>query len=150
VIIVLLIFAAFGKWSWTGLAVAPVILSGLFTFGTCAALGLVINLENMIALPLLLGIGVAFNIYFVVAWRNGSKNILASSLSRGVWFSALTTGASFGALALSAHPGTASMGVLLGLSLTWIVLTTLIISPALLHIFAAPGDDPVELATEAS
>jgi predicted RND superfamily exporter protein len=77
------------------------------------------------------------------------KGLLASSLSRGVWFSALTTGASFGALALSAHPGTASMGLLLGLSLVWIVLTTLIISPALLHIFT-PVEDMNERPSAAS
>ncbi len=134
-IILLMLFIVFRSLSWVILTIAPVVLSGLLTFASCGLLGMVINLENMIALPLLLGIGVAFNIYFVVAWRNGATDLLASSLSRGVWFSALTTGASFGALALSAHPGTASMGALLGLSLGWIVLTTLIVSPALLQAF---------------
>ena len=50
-------------------------------------LGLKLNFANVIALPLLLGIGVAFNIYFVVAWRHGQRCFLASSLTRAVIFS---------------------------------------------------------------
>ena len=74
----------------------------------------------------------AFNIYFVIAWRNGETNLLQSSLTRAVLFSALTTGASFGSLALSRHPGTASMGWVLMISLSWILVTALIFEPALL------------------
>jgi predicted RND superfamily exporter protein len=84
------------------------------------------------ATPLLLGIGVAFNIYFVVAWRAGAKHLLQSSLTRAVIFSAATTATGFGALWLSPHPGTASMGELLMISLFWTLATTLFLSPALL------------------
>ena len=51
----------------------PLVLAGLLTLASCVALGLKLNFANIIALPLLLGIGVAFNIYFVVAWRAGAK-----------------------------------------------------------------------------
>ena len=53
------------------LTMLPVLLSGLLTFATCAALDLPLNFANIIALPLLFGVGVAFNIYFVMAWRAG-------------------------------------------------------------------------------
>ena len=53
------------------LTMAPVLLSGLLTFATCAILNLTLNFANIIALPLLFGVGVAFNIYFVTAWRAG-------------------------------------------------------------------------------
>jgi len=95
-------------------------------------LGLKLNFANVIALPLLLGIGVAFNIYFVVAWRHGQRCFLASSLTRAVIFSAATTASGFGTLWLSTHPGTASMGELLMISLFWVLMTTLFLSPALL------------------
>ena len=36
-----------------------------------------LNFANIIALPLLLGLGVAFKIYFVMAWRAGTKKLLA-------------------------------------------------------------------------
>jgi hypothetical protein len=114
------------------LTLLPVLLSGLLTFATCAALGLPLNFTNIIALPLLFGIGVAFNIYFVLAWRAGETAMLQSSLMRAVVFSALTTATAFGALWLSSHPGTASMGRLLMISLGWELLVTLLFRPALL------------------
>jgi hopanoid biosynthesis associated RND transporter like protein HpnN len=114
------------------LTMVPVLLSGLLTLASCAALDLPLNFANIIALPLLFGVGVAFNIYFVMAWRNGEADLLQSSLTRAVVFSALTTATAFGALWLSSHPGTASMGRLLMLSLGWELLVTLLFRPALL------------------
>jgi uncharacterized protein len=114
------------------LTMAPVLLSGLLTFATCAVLDLPLNFANIIALPLLFGVGVAFNIYFVTAWRAGETMMLKSSLMRAVVFSALTTATAFGALWLSSHPGTASMGRLLVISLGWELLVTLLVRPALL------------------
>ena len=114
------------------LTMLPVLLSGLLTFATCAALDLPLNFTNIIALPLLFGVGVAFNIYFVLAWRAGETGMLQSSLMRAVVFSALTTATAFGALWLSSHPGTASMGRLLMISLAWELLVTLLFRPALL------------------
>ena len=114
------------------LTMLPVLLSGLLTFATCAALDLPLNFANIIALPLLFGVGVAFNIYFVMAWRAGETAMLQSSLMRAVVFSALTTATAFGALWLSSHPGTASMGRLLMISLGWELLVTLLFRPALL------------------
>jgi len=49
-----------------------------------------------------------------------------------VFFSALTTGAAFGSLILSSHPGTASMGKILMISLIWTLVAALIFEPALL------------------
>jgi hopanoid biosynthesis associated RND transporter like protein HpnN len=114
------------------LTMLPVLLSGLLTFATCAAFDLPLNFTNIIALPLLFGVGVAFNIYFVLAWRAGETGMLQSSLMRAVVFSALTTATAFGALWLSSHPGTASMGRLLMISLGWELLVTLLFRPALL------------------
>jgi predicted RND superfamily exporter protein len=96
------------------------------------AVGLPLNFANIIALPLLFGIGVAFNIYFVMAWRRGESHPLQSSLTRAILFSALTTGAAFGSLCLSNHPGTASMGWLLALSLACTLASALLFLPALL------------------
>ncbi len=112
--------------------IMPLILTALLTLATCRVIGLQLNFANIIALPLLFGIGVAFNIYFVVSWRAGTDNLLQSSLTRAIIFSALTTASGFGSLWLSSHPGTASMGELLIISLFWTLFTTLFYLPALL------------------
>ncbi|HEV7543330.1 MAG TPA: MMPL family transporter, partial [Reyranella sp.] len=130
--IMLLLAVVLRRTRYVVLTMLPVMLSGLLTFATCAALDLPLNFANIIALPLLFGVGVAFNIYFVLAWRAGETAMLQSSLMRAVVFSALTTATAFGALWLSSHPGTASMGRLLMISLGWELLVTLLFRPALL------------------
>ncbi len=114
------------------IAMAPLALTFLLTLATCVAIGMDLNFANVIALPLLLGIGVAFNIYFVVAWRMGERKLLQSPLTRAVVFSAATTASGFGSLWLSSHPGTASMGALLMIALVWTLVSTLVLAPALL------------------
>jgi predicted RND superfamily exporter protein len=117
------------------LTLVPLLLAGLLTLGTCVVTGQPINFANIIALPLLFGIGVAFDIYFVMAWRSGARDVLQSSLTRAVIFSALTTATAFGSLWLSNHPGTASMGKLLLISLGWTLVATLLVLPAVLAQF---------------
>jgi hopanoid biosynthesis associated RND transporter like protein HpnN len=111
---------------------APIVLAGFLTLATCVLIRQPINFANIIAFPLLFGVGVAFHIYFVMAWRAGATNLLQSSLARGVFFSALTTGTAFGSLIFSNHPGTASMGKILMISLIWTLVAALIFEPALL------------------
>ncbi len=114
------------------LVLAPLLLAGLLTLATSVLAGLPLNFANIIALPLLLGVGVAFDIYFVMRWRAGHSDLLQSSTARAILFSALTTGTAFGSLALSNHPGTSEMGTLLTLSLFYTLLCTFFVLPALL------------------
>jgi predicted RND superfamily exporter protein len=128
----LLLLAVLRSLREVAFTLAPVILSGFLTLGTCVLIGQAINFANIIAFPLLFGVGVAFHIYFVMAWRAGATDLLQSSLARAVFFSALATGTAFGSLWLSSHPGTASMGKILMLSLAWTLICALIFEPALL------------------
>jgi hypothetical protein len=114
------------------ITMAPIVLTGLLTMGTCVLIRQPLNFANIIALPLLFGIGVAFHIYFVQSWRSGGSHLLASSLARGVFFSALATATGFGSLWASSHPGTASMGKLLMISLVWTLASALLFQPALM------------------
>jgi uncharacterized protein len=114
------------------LVLAPLTLSALLTLLVAVLLRLPLNFANIIALPLLLGVGVSFNIYFVMNWRAGRHAVLGSATARAIVFSALTTGTAFGSLALSEHPGTASMGRLLLISLGCTLTASLIFIPALL------------------
>ncbi len=117
----------------TALVMAPLLLSALMTVVIAVLLPMPLNFANIIALPLLLGVGVSFNIYFVMNWRAGQDRFLGSATARAIIFSALTTGTAFGSLALSRHPGTASMGVLLLLSLGCTLVASLIFEPTMLR-----------------
>ena len=128
----LLLFAVLRSAREVAFTLAPVVLSGFLTLGSCVVIGQPLNFANIIAFPLLFGVGVAFHIYFVMAWRAGSGDLLQTSLARAIVFSALATGSAFGALWISDHPGTASMGLILMISLIWTLICALIFEPALL------------------
>lgn len=114
------------------LTLVPLILAGVVTLEICVVIGLPLNFANIIALPLLLGVGVAFKIYYIMAWREGQTNLLQTSLTRAVFFSALTTATAFGSLWFSSHPGTASMGKLLALSLMSTLAAAVLFQPVLM------------------
>ncbi len=120
------------------LVLVPLIVSSLLVLLLAVSVHLSLNFANIIALPLLLGVGVSFNIYLVMDWRAGKRHPLGSATARAVGFSALTTGTAFGSLALSHHPGTASMGILLLLSLGCMVASALLFLPALLACLPGP------------
>jgi uncharacterized membrane protein len=65
---------------------------------------------NIIAFPLLFGVGVAFHIYFVMAWRSGVGDLLQTSLARAVLCSALATGSAFGACGSAPIPARPAWG----------------------------------------
>jgi hypothetical protein len=114
------------------LTLVPLLLAGVVTLELCVLIGMPLNFANIIALPLLLGVGVAFKIYYITAWRAGQTNLLQSSLTRAVIWSALTTATAFGSLWLSSHPGTSSMGKLLALSLVCTLGAAVLFQPALM------------------
>jgi hopanoid biosynthesis associated RND transporter like protein HpnN len=130
--IVILLWVVLRRFGDVLLTLVPLLLAGLVTLEICVLIGLPLNFANIIALPVLLGVGVAFKIYYITAWRAGQTNLLQSSLTRAVIWSALTTATAFGSLWLSSHPGTSSMGKLLALSLVCTMAAAVLFQPALM------------------
>jgi uncharacterized protein len=114
------------------LTLVPLLVAGVVTLELCVALGLSLNFANILALPLLLGVGVAFKIYYIVAWRAGKTQLLQSTLTRAVVFSAMTTATAFGSLWFSAHPGMSSMGKLMALALLCTMAAAVLFQPVLM------------------
>ena len=114
------------------LTLVPLVLAGVVTLEICVLIGMPLNFANIIALPLLLGVGVAFKIYYIMAWREGQTNLLQSVLTRAVTFSACTTATAFGSLWFSSHPGTSSMGKLLAISLMTTMAAAALFQPVLM------------------
>jgi uncharacterized protein len=132
VLIALILFVALRRWIDVALTLVPLLVAIVVTLEICVLVGLRLNFANIIALPLLLGVGVAFKIYYIIAWRSGETNFLQSSLTRAILFSACTTAIAFGSLCFSHHPGTSSMGKLMALSLLTTLAAAVIFQPALM------------------
>jgi uncharacterized protein len=131
-LIALILFIALRRWIDVALTLVPLLIAIVVTLEICVVIGLRLNFANIIALPLLLGVGVAFKIYYIIAWRSGETNFMQSSLTRAILFSACTTAIAFGSLWLSHHPGTSSMGKLMALSLLTTLAAAVIFQPALM------------------
>jgi hopanoid biosynthesis associated RND transporter like protein HpnN len=132
VVISLLLWLTLRRITDVLLTLVPLLVAGAVTLEICVLIEMPLNFANIVALPLMLGIGVAFKIYYVTAWRSGRTNLLQTSLTRAIFFSAMTTATAFGSLWLSSHPGTASMGKLLALSLLTTLAAVLLFQPALM------------------
>jgi hopanoid biosynthesis associated RND transporter like protein HpnN len=130
VVILLLVLRRVGP---VVMALVPLILAALVTVGVLVVLQVPFNFANVIALPLLLGVGVDSGIHMLTRARmSGSRTTLAASgTARGVVTSAVSTAVSFGNLAFSVHPGTASMGVVLSVGMVCVLAATLLVMPAL-------------------
>jgi len=121
------------------LVIVPVVLAAGVTAALAVVVGLQFNFANIIALPLLLGVGVDNGIHMVHRARTELPrhgSVIETSTSRAVLASGLTTVASFGNLAFAAHLGMASMGKLLTLGMVVTLAATLILLPALLKLRA--------------
>lgn len=114
----------------------PVLLAGLLTIASTTLLGEPLNFANVIALPLLFGLGVASGTHFVMRAREEvpGTDLFRTSTPRASVFSTLTTIFSFASLAVSTHEGIRSMGIMLAVAILWTLGATLLLLPALFEL----------------
>ena len=120
---------------YTLLVLTPLLLSSLFTAAFTVVLNVPFNFANIIALPLLLGLGIDSSLHMVHRSLNNelvSEVLIHTSTARAIFYSALTALVDFASLMFSSHEGTASMGIMLTVGLTFTLLCTLVILPILL------------------
>jgi uncharacterized protein len=139
--ITLLLLAALRRFTDVLLTLVPLLLAGAVTLEVSVLLGLVLNFANIIAVPLLLGVGVAFKIYYIMAWRAGKTGLLQSPLTRAIVFSATTNAIAFGSMWASSYPGMSSMGELMALSLVCTMAAAVLFQPVLM---GRPRQEEVE------
>jgi predicted RND superfamily exporter protein len=121
---------------YTVLVLIPLLLSSLFTAAFTVLLNVPFNFVNIIALPLLLGLGIDSSLHMVHRSLNNelvSEVLIHTSTARAIFYSALTALVDFASLMFSSHQGTASMGILLTVGLAFTLICTLVILPVLLR-----------------
>jgi uncharacterized protein len=131
--IVLVLLLIYKSVKQTALVILPLVLAALLTGATNVLLNNQFNFANIIALPLLLGMGIDSSILIMHRLHfnlSENENLLQSSTTRGIIFSSITTLCSFSSLSFTAHQGMASMGLLLSIGLFFTVICSLIVLPA--------------------
>ena len=133
--IVILLLLMFRNLIDTVLVLIPLVVAMIYSGAIAVFLDMNLNFANIIALPLLFSLGIAYGVYFIFRQKKlqDLKRIVSTSTPRAILFSALTTMGAFGSLVLSSHQGTSSMGLLLLIALSMALLCTFTILPALLQ-----------------
>jgi len=117
----------------TLLVLLPLLLASLFTAAATVIFDVPFNFANIIALPLLFGLGVDSGIHMAHRLHylhSTDENLLSTSEAQGVFYGSLTTVWSFSSLAFTSHRGTASMGILLAIGLMMTLICALVVLPA--------------------
>lgn len=135
-LVIVLMFIAFRSVRWTLIALIPLLMGMLFTFGIMLIFGLKFNFYNIIVLPAILGIGEDSGVHlakrYIEEGRNSMWKVL-SSTGQHVSVGSLTTMLGFTGLLFTSHPGLFSIGLMatLGIGMTW--LTSITFLPALIQ-----------------
>jgi hopanoid biosynthesis associated RND transporter like protein HpnN len=132
VAIAILLFIALRRVTDVLLTLVPLLIAGAVTLELSVIWGPALNFANIVALPLLLGVGVAFKIYYIMAWRAGKTGLLQSTLTRAVVFSAMTNAVAFGSMWTSDYPGMSSMGKMMALALLCTMAAAVLFQPVLM------------------
>jgi len=132
--IVIVLFLTFRRIRDVVLILVPLVLAALLTLAFSVALGMSLNMANILVLPLIFGLGVDNGIHMVDRFNRAGNvsHLMHSSTPRAVMLSTLTTVGTFSALALSPHQGTASIGELLTIAVMILFALTVFLLPVLL------------------
>ena len=132
IVITVILLISLRSLKSTFLVIWPLALGGLLTCAMTVIFNTPFNFVNVIALPLLLGMGVDNGIHIIQRFRSatGNENPMQTSTTPAIFFSNLTTVLSFISLTLTPHAGMSTMGWLLALGVLLTIICTLVILPA--------------------
>ena len=139
-VISLLVLADFRNLLAAVLTLVPLLTGILWMIGAIAVLDIRLNPANIMTLPLMVGIGVAYGIYVVQRYREDhDARVFGKSTGRAVVLSALTTVVGFGSLMIGKHRGIFTLGLVMSIGVTACLITSLTLLPALLEMARRRG-----------
>lgn len=151
IVITLMVWFDFRKPLDTFLAMLPLLLGITAMFGAMGLFGIALNPANLIALPLILGIGVDFGVHVMHDFRQ-SKGPYAMTwrLARALGLTTATTVVGFASLLTAQHWGMASIGLVLSIGVSACYLSSLTFLPAVLCLISRsrPAVSPLVLPDE--
>ena len=144
--IVILIALHFGRPTLIALTILPLLLGIAWTLGLMGVLRYEFNPANVITLPLVIGIGVAYGVYTVDRFREDPQlRLFSSSTGKAIVLSALTAMIGFGSMMISVYPGLRSLGFLMFVGVGMCLLASIVVLPQILRkLRAAKGNAEAE------
>jgi hopanoid biosynthesis associated RND transporter like protein HpnN len=135
VAITVLIFLHFQSFKFLLLTLTPLVMAVLWRTGAMVWFGIEFNPANIVTLPLIIGIDVAFGVYIIDRFReDGKLSIFAGSTGKAILMSALTSHFGFSSLLTSQFNGMFDIGQLMSLGIAIGLVTAIFILPQILSL----------------
>jgi hopanoid biosynthesis associated RND transporter like protein HpnN len=135
VAIVALILLHFQSFKYLLLTLTPLMLAVLWRTGAMVWFGIEFNPANIVTLPLIIGIDVAFGVYIIDRYReDGKLSIFAGSTGKAIIMSSLTSLFGFSSLLISQFRGMFDIGQLMSLGIAIGLVTAIFILPQILSL----------------
>src|ERR1017187_9372251 len=133
-VITVLVVADFRNAYAALLTLLPLMVGMIWMVGVMVVGGINFNPANIMVLPLIVGIGVAYGIYVVQRYRESHEaTFYGKSTGRAVVLSALTTTFAFASFLIGSHRGIRSLGLVMTIGVIACLIAALALLPALLE-----------------
>lgn len=142
IFIIIFMYFAFRSWRWTIIALLPLVIGLIFTFGIMLLFGITFNFYNLVVLPAILGIGEDNGVHLAARFREeGEKSMVAVLKSTGqhITIGSFTTMLGFAGLLFTSHPGLFSIGLMAVIGIGMTLFTALIFLPAMVQVLENRG-----------
>ncbi len=138
VLVFLILLADYRNLRETLMALAPLVMGVIWMLGAMRLLGISYNFANLIAVPLIIGVGIDNGVHIVHRMRfegRDGMSVVLRHTGRAILIAGLTTMIGFGSLALASHRGLASLGMVLLVGVGSCVTTAMLVLPNMLVAF---------------
>jgi len=123
----------FMSWKTIVLAISPLVLAVIWRTGLMGWWPIAFNPANIVTLPLIIGIDVAYGVYLVDRFReDGRLRLFSTSTGKAIIMTGLTTMFGFVSLLISRYEGMYSIGLLMTIGIAIGMVTTLVVLPQIL------------------
>ncbi|MDP5274214.1 efflux RND transporter permease subunit [Chengkuizengella axinellae] len=124
----------FRSFKYALMAFIPLIMALILTSGMMGWLGLKWNILNVLALPLIIGIGVDDGVHLLHRYKSTNQSLIEvfASVGRAILITTLTTMIAFGSLMLASYRGLSSLGTALFIGVGFAFLLSVIVLPIFL------------------
>ncbi len=143
IIIVIILFLNFRKFSYVILPMLALLISTIWLFGTLVLLGMNFSVMQVALIPLVLGLGVDYSVHFFHNYKaeldegKTSTEAIKKSvfeIGNAMFLAMLTTVIAFMSFLAASVPALKDFGVLLGLGVAYTFITAITFLPALRYI----------------
>ena len=132
---VLILLLDFRSLKYALIGMVPLIFGAIWMTGVMELFGLQFTMMNILAVPLIIGIGIDDGVHILHRWKiEKNLDIVYRSTGKAILLTTLTTMLGFGSLWFATYRGLGSMGIALFIGVGTCFLATLFVIPAILGI----------------